>query len=353
MNRETVDRVADAVLYEGYILYPYRPSVKNRQRWTFGGLYPPAYCEARRAGEASSNQTECLVRGGPDTVFEAVARFLHLTDRRVGEFVPPLPEWSDGGLPPLRFVESLQAGGNLYHAWQEAEKREVGVEGLTLGELAAGHGGRPFRFLGGGRSEPVHGSGGEVAGVIIREQQTIEGAVDAAAVQVADDLYRVTFRVVNHTPTDGSGMGRDEGLLHSLVAAHSFLGVRGGEFVSLIDPPECCRDAAAGCRNVGVWPVLVGEDGSRDTMLSSPIILYDYPQIAPESAGDFFDATEIDEMLTLRIMTMTDDEKRDMAAVDGRAAALLAWTEARAREQLARLHGTMRDIRPGEGPPHG
>ena len=46
MNRALVDPIADAVLYEGYILYPYRPSVKNRQRWTFGGLYPEAYCQA-------------------------------------------------------------------------------------------------------------------------------------------------------------------------------------------------------------------------------------------------------------------------------------------------------------------
>ena len=37
----TVDQVANAVLYEGYILYPYRPSaVKNRQRWNFGVVYP-------------------------------------------------------------------------------------------------------------------------------------------------------------------------------------------------------------------------------------------------------------------------------------------------------------------------
>ena len=46
MNQALVDRIVNAVLYEGYLLYPYRPSVKNRQRWTFGGLYPRSYCEA-------------------------------------------------------------------------------------------------------------------------------------------------------------------------------------------------------------------------------------------------------------------------------------------------------------------
>ena len=46
MNRELAMKVANAVLYEGYMLYPYRPSaIKNRQRWSFGILYPPAYEE--------------------------------------------------------------------------------------------------------------------------------------------------------------------------------------------------------------------------------------------------------------------------------------------------------------------
>jgi hydrogenase maturation protease len=113
----------------------------------------------------------------------------------------------------------------------------------------------------------------------------------------------------------------------------------------LLDPPERWRQAAAACRNVGAWPVLVGEEGQRDMMLASPIILYDYPQVAPESPGDFFDGTEIDEMLTLRILTLTDDEKRAMASVDEHAHILLARTEALAREQLLELHGTMRGLR--------
>jgi hypothetical protein len=112
-----------------------------------------------------------------------------------------------------------------------------------------------------------------------------------------------------------------------------------------MDPPEPRREAAAACRNVGAWPVLVGEEGQKDTMLSSPIILHDYPRVAPESPGDFFDGTEIDEMLSLRIMTLTDDEKGAVASVDERAGALLARTEALAREQLLGLHGTVRGPR--------
>src|SRR5438270_4526385 len=95
MNRELVDPIANAVMYEGYILYPYRPSIKNRQRWTFGGLYPEAYSRAH-ASETSANQTECLVLGRPATTVNVAVRFLHLTDRRVGRIDPPRATWTDG-----------------------------------------------------------------------------------------------------------------------------------------------------------------------------------------------------------------------------------------------------------------
>jgi hydrogenase maturation protease len=136
-------------------------------------------------------------------------------------------------------------------------------------------------------------------------------------------------------------------LLRTLVSTHTILTVRDGKFVSLLDPPDAWREAAAACENVGVWPILVGAPGSTDTMLSSPIILYDYPEIAPESPGDLFDGCEIDEILTLRILTLTEEETRAAASLDGRTRDLMARTEALAREQLSRLHGTMRPLRGG------
>ena len=164
-------------------------------------------------------------------------------------------------------------------------------------------------------------AGGQIRGILVREQQAIDGTVELNAVQLGEGLFRVTLRIANCTSFEEPGSrSRDEALLCSLVSAHAILGVAGGEFISLLDPPDCWRDAAAACRNIGCWPVMVGAEGQTDTMLSSPIILYDYPQIAPESPGSFFDGTEIDEMLTLRIMTLTDEEKQSMAAVDERAA---------------------------------
>jgi hydrogenase maturation protease len=131
-----------------------------------------------------------------------------------------------------------------------------------------------------------------------------------------------------------------------LVSAHTILEVREGEFVSLVDPPEAYRCYASACQNLGTWPVLVGEQGQRDTLLSSPIILYDYPQIAPESPGDLFDGAEIDEILSLRILTMTDEEKREMRQSDDRARRILERTEALPEEHFAKLHGALRGLRP-------
>jgi len=125
----------------------------------------------------------------------------------------------------------------------------------------------------------------------------------------------------------------------------NIIGIEGGEFVSLLDPPDELRDLAAGCKNVGTWPVLVGEDGQRDAMLSSPIILYDYPKIAPESPGALFDGTEIDEILSLRIMTLTDQEKLEIGSSDERARQILQRTESMPPEQLMKMHGVLRGLR--------
>ena len=130
------------------------------------------------------------------------------------------------------------------------------------------------------------------------------------------------------------------------MSAHVVLGIEGGAFVSLLDPPESLQAAVAGCHNQGTFPVLVGEEGQRDTVLASPIILYDYPQIAPESAGDLFDGTEIDEILSLRIMTMTDEEKSEMRQSDERARQMLERTETMPAEQFMKLHGVLRGLRP-------
>jgi hypothetical protein len=347
MNQALVDRIVNAVLYEGYILYPYRPSVKNRQRWTFGGLYPQSYSLAQGGTDAWTMQTECLVAGDGRASLAVTVRFLHLVLRQVGELASPLREWPAEGEPAFRPVPSLSIDGKLVHTWQEAVERTVSLEDADLGDLVGRPREKAFRFPAWRELEPLRRGTGEVAGALVREQQAVEGAVELSAEQAAEGLFKVRVKVLNRMPLEGAGAkGRDEALPRALVSTHTVLGVRGGEFVSLLDPPEQWREAAAGCRNEGTWPVLVGEAGAKDTMLSSPIILYDYPQVAPESPGDLFDATEIDEILTLRILTLTEEEKQAMAAVDERARALLSRTEALAPEQMLGMHGALRGLRP-------
>ncbi|MDQ3813467.1 MAG: hypothetical protein M3347_05895 [Armatimonadota bacterium] len=360
MNLTLAEKIANAVLYEGYILYPYRPSaVKNRQRWTFGGIYPPAYAAAQGGTDASSIQTQCLVRGGSDAKLNVRVRFLHLQERIVGELEQPLPA-AETPLPSLRSgqalakegqgevdlkirpVQALRIGEKVFGSWQESVEREISATDLSLNELMAEPQQRDFAFGSGRELEHVCDASNQVIGVIIRQQQAIAGTIEMAAAQLEDQLFKITVRIVNHTPfEDTQRNGRDAALLCSFVSTHSILSVRDGEFVSLLDPPEEYGEAAAGCRNIGTYPVLVGEQGERDLMLSSPIILYDYPQIAPESAGDLFDGTEIDEILTLRILTLTDEEKQEARQVDERARELLDRIEALSREQLLKLHGVM------------
>ncbi len=165
---------------------------------------------------------------------------------------------------------------------------------------------------------------------------------------VAERLFRLTVRIRNTAPggsPEKPPATRSPALPPHMLSVHTLLGVVDGAFVSLLDPPEEYRAAAAACQNVGTWPVLAGREGERQLMLSSPIILYDYPQIAPESVGDFFDGTEIDEMLTLRVLTLSDDEKRELRAGDDHAREILDRTEALPPEQVAKMHGAIRGLR--------
>lgn len=338
MNREKVREIASAVLYEGYLLYPYRHSaMKNRQRWTVGVVYPRAYSEANGGIEPWSMQTECLVTGPTNLSFDISTRFLHLLRRSSTRPIAVSAQSS-----------SLLAGSLAYEPWDEGIEREVSVQHLTLGALLAQPRRVVISFPGGHLAE--HLANPEEP-QIEREQQRVEGTMTIAAERVASlqpqDVYRLSVRIENTTPVDDAAQERrDAILLHSFVSTHTILHVQQGSFISLLEPPDALQDAAQTCRNVKTWPVLVGDGDERDTMLSSPIILYDYPQIAPESVGAFFDGTEIDEMLALRVLTLSDEEKAELRRGDERARELLERTEALSPEQFMRLHGTMRDRYP-------
>ncbi len=334
MNQQRVDQVARAILYEGYILYPYRPSLKNQQRWTFGGLYPEAFNRANASGDASFMQTECLVCGSSATTLKIKVRFLHLLSRRVEAF--------DAASGNIEFVDSLEVDGTRWQTWQEATEREVELSQATLSDPVLEPCRTEFAFPAWYEREPLRDARNVLHGELVRDQQAIQGTIELSVKELGESRFRITVGINNLTPLEIAGQfSRERATLLALVSTHTILEVNEGEFMSLIDPPDSCREDSAQCHNIGAWPVLVGNEGDRNMMLSSPIILYDYPQIAPESPGDFFDGTEIDEMLTLRIMTLTDDEKRAMGGIDKRSRALLGRTEAQARDQMMKLHGSM------------
>jgi hypothetical protein len=327
-------KIAEAVLYEGYLLWPYRRSSrKNQQRWTFGGVYPREYSVARGEDDPWIMQTQCLMRGDEQTTIEVKVRFLHVVERKVAMK-------TDEGLQP---VEELRVGGDLYLSWDEAAEREIAVGSFELSDLLRSAQKVQVDFAAGDTQESLAEPTGEVVGALVRSWRALRGAVEVGAKLLQEGAFRVTVRITNTTPWGGED--RESTLRQTFVSTHTTLEVEGGEFVSLTDPPEELAGAAEGCENLKTWPVLVGEEGDRSTVLSSPIILYDYPQIAPESPGDLFDGTEIDQMLILNVLNLTDEEKEEMRASDPRGREILERCESLSPEELMRLNGTFRDIR--------
>ena len=331
---DAVRKIAEAVLYEGYILWPYRRSTtKNQQRWTFGGVYPRAYSEARAEDDPWLMQTQCLVLGDGEAKVEVRVRFLHVTERKVGR--------RSGEI--LEFVEELQVGGEHYLPWDEATEREITIEQCRLSELLE----RPERagidISGGSSQEEITGPTGEVLGALVRSWRALCGEVEVDAEALREGIYRLTVKIINTTPWEGED--RENTLRQTFCSTHTTLEVEGGRFVSMTDPPQPLRELAEECENRKTWPVLVGEEGTQDMLLSSPIILSDYPEIAPESPGDMFDGGEIDQLLILNILTLTDEEKAEMRASDPRAREILERCESLSQEELMNLHGAIREFR--------
>lgn len=345
IDMQLVQPIVDAVLYEGYILYPYRPSsTKNQQRWTFGGIYPRVYHDATDGSEPWQMQTQCLVEGDGDARLQVRVRFLQPAARDVGAFEPPLEDWPENGEPASTPVTSLAVGDRQFYSWQEAIERDVTVADCCLQDLLQETVQRDFDFAVARELEPLRDEDGLIRGVLVRERAAITGQVSLRLETVADSVHRLTVRIENHTAMDPACVStRDGASLYSFASTHTILGIEDARFLSLMDPPESLKEVAEACHNQGTYPVLVGRPDAQDTMLSSPIILHDYPAVAPESKGDLYDATEIDEILSLNILAMTDDEKREMAATDPRAAALLARTEALTGDDFLRMHGVLRD----------
>jgi hypothetical protein len=234
-------------------------------------------------------------------------------------------------------VASLDTGDRVWTSFDEAVEHEAEVGEVAIDELVGAPRTVEVVWDGGREVEELPGGGGRV----VRTRQAVRARVTVSAAWCPgpEPLVQVRVDVANTTDLPPC-QTREEAVRHSLVAVHTLLALDGGRFISVLDPPDHARSAVAACANEGTHPVLIDDD----VVLSSPIIMYDRPAVAPESAGDMFDATEIDEILALRVLTLTDDEKREARGTDPRAAAVVDRWESLDAESLGRLHGTFRTV---------
>ncbi|MET9211606.1 MULTISPECIES: hypothetical protein [unclassified Nocardia] len=320
-SRARARAVADAVLYEGYLLYPYRAnSAKNQSRWQFGVL-GPAGAAAAGLGEDAELSAQCLLAAGARTSITLTVRFLQLQRRAVEDA---------GGVP----VAELAIGGRSWIGWDEAVECEQRIGPLRPADSTA-----RLSIPGGTDVEAIPGPDGTPAGRLVRTREHLDGELQVA---VEPDGRWTRLSVILRN-IGAPAADQPDAMARSLIGAHVIAEVDDGSFVSLLEPPPDAEAAVARCVQHRCFPVLAGPPGDHSIVLISPIILYDHPEIAEQSEGPLFDSTEIDEILTLRVMTMTDQEKAAARATDRRAAEIIDRCDAMTPETLQQLHGVLRD----------
>ncbi|WP_370181301.1 hypothetical protein [Rhodococcus wratislaviensis] len=331
---QRVRAVADAVLYEGYLLYPYRASSsKNQSRWQFGVLGPSGAAESG-IGEEPRMSCQTLMRAGDGAGVNVTLRFLQLQVRSIERAVADSAEF----VP----VDELTVAGASWLSWDEAVEREFDL-GIQHPAQWPGERNLDVHIDGGTQVEELRDEDGSLAGRVVRTRWPAHAVVTVGSDSV-DGLNRVRVSVENTTTAqDVAGWDKDSAIRQSLIGAHLILAAENTEFVSLLEPPSEAAQLAGTCAHERCYPVLAGLPGETDLVLVSPIILYDHPEVAEQSDGALFDATEIDEILTLRVMTLTEEEKRQARATDPLAAQIIDRCEQMSPATLAQMHGILRD----------
>jgi hypothetical protein len=325
--------VANAVLYEGYILYPYTASApKNRIRWQFGVIVPKSYVAAG-TGEPALAQTEILLESPDDSRVAVLVRFLQVEMRCV-------EAWRDGGFEP---VESLTVAGRDYVTFDEGIEREVEVHVRPSdGARAAA----PIAVSPHERVETLRDEGGVLHGRVVRRCWPLHGAVivECEAIPENPAWRKLRVTIENHSAVVPGE--RSSALRTALVSTHTLLHTDRGRFSSVLDPVAEVAGAAASLRNLHTWPVLVGDASAgaqhSPLVLSSPIILYDFPSVASQSEGDTCDATEVDELMMLSVRSLSDRERDEARATDPRSRAIVERAERFGAQELRQLHGVVR-----------
>ena len=281
----SIEELVRSLLYEGYALYPYTPGVKNATPTPFGIVYPPAYTDAQPAA-FSMLRLEAVLAAGPDARLDGTVLF-------------------------------LQASGERH----EAEERSLELGPVSVAELARAPLRERFSF-------PTEG--GELSGRIAMRAELLGG-----------ELARLRLCVHNETEmrADPAEVTRGEALHHSLISTHPLVEVEGGRFVSPLERQGAEGEAALASEPVNTFPVLLGD---RDAaVLGAAIMLPDHPELAPESLGNLFDNTEIEEALLLHVHALTDDERREIGGQDSAVREMIERAEATTGDDILGLHGRL------------
>ena len=272
VSLEMARKVADTVLYEGYVLYPYRASAtKNQVRWQFGIVAPRGYSESG-GSEPWAMQTECLVEPGDAAV------------ARGPDPVPPAPgARGRGGPRPARAayrpVPMLAVGDRQLATWEEGVERRSTCPAMSIAEVDGRRTRRAHRDRSPGRrrgvARPWRGDpgprGAHRAG---RSRASCAWRASRSAAWSRCACGSRTLSPWDAAPDEPAAPDeRTRAMRRSMAGTHTLLRLRDGAFVSLLDPPEWATAAAASCENQGTWPVLVGEEGAREC----PALLADHP----------------------------------------------------------------------------
>jgi hypothetical protein len=279
-------------------------SKKSAQPPTAGRVYPQVYTVTRSSAEPSVVQMECLARNlRQEMTVEVSACFLQLISRELRTISPPPLELAGREAHAFGRVSELCVDGRLHQARREAVERKVKPSRLVVAGLQPCQSQVRFYLSAGQVFQPIRDQCGRVVGAVIGRQEALQGMVEVTAQPVGAQLFKIRVNILNQTPMEPAELVDQETvLMRTFACAHTVLHASDGEFVSMTHPPEACREAAAQCRNSSVWPVLVGdrEIGERHTLISSPVMLSDYPEIGPGIIGKMLEGTELQAVQALR-----------------------------------------------------
>jgi hypothetical protein len=286
-----LETLVDSLLYEGYALYPYTPgATKNATPTPFGIVYPPAYAEANPA-TFDHLRAECVIAALEQAELKATVRFLHASGDR-----------------------------------HQAAERRLELPPTTLADLAGDGVGTEFEFEGDAR---------------------IEGRVRLRAELLDGGLARVRMCVHNSTRVDGAAeLTRGEALRSSLISTLVVVETSAGRFVSPLERDGVAGRAVAACASVNTFPLLANP--SDTAILGAAFVLPDHPAMAPESLGNLFDNTEIEEALLLHVHALSDDEREQISEQDEAVREMLARAQETTPEEIMQLHGRLEEIEPAE-----